>query len=218
MWPTWWSVADLGGRRENEHNNTLKTKGYNLEHNFGHGSEHLSKLPFCSTRCSSSLTNATLCCENLYAADRPSSKTSDHSPVTGALMAGMTYCCSCYGASNCPIPGDSPFSADALSSTLCFVYSDSNQNTYYERRPGTRPISAILISSKRKTNGSAAARISEADAPSLILPIPCPPRMIPEAFNTQAFWLFLAFKSQIWNCCSRLGWQCRNRQTPLDKS
>jgi len=29
---------------ENEHNNTLKTKGYNLEHNFGHGSEHLSNL------------------------------------------------------------------------------------------------------------------------------------------------------------------------------
>ena len=29
---------------ENEHNNTLKTKGYNLEHNFGHGSQHLSNL------------------------------------------------------------------------------------------------------------------------------------------------------------------------------
>ncbi len=29
---------------ENEHNNTLKTKGYNLEHNFGHGKEHLSNL------------------------------------------------------------------------------------------------------------------------------------------------------------------------------
>jgi len=29
---------------ENEHNNTLKRKGYNLEHNFGHGSEHLSNL------------------------------------------------------------------------------------------------------------------------------------------------------------------------------
>jgi len=29
---------------ENEHNNTLKTKGYNLEHNFGHGNEHLSNL------------------------------------------------------------------------------------------------------------------------------------------------------------------------------
>ena len=108
MWSTWWSVTDLGGRRENEHNNTLKTKGCNLEHNFGHGSEHLSKLPFCSTRCSSSLTNATLCCENLYAADRPSSKTSDHSPVTGALMDGTIYCCSCCGVSNCQIPGDSP--------------------------------------------------------------------------------------------------------------
>jgi hypothetical protein len=29
---------------ENEHNNTLKTKGYNLEHNFGHGTRHLANL------------------------------------------------------------------------------------------------------------------------------------------------------------------------------
>jgi hypothetical protein len=29
---------------ENENNNTLKTKGYNLEHNFGHGKHHLSSL------------------------------------------------------------------------------------------------------------------------------------------------------------------------------
>ena len=29
---------------ENENNNTLKTKGYNLEHNFGHGQKHLSSL------------------------------------------------------------------------------------------------------------------------------------------------------------------------------
>ena len=29
---------------ENEHHNTLKTKGYHLEHNFGHGKEHLSSL------------------------------------------------------------------------------------------------------------------------------------------------------------------------------
>ena len=29
---------------ENEHNNTLKTKGYNLEHNFGHGKDNLSNL------------------------------------------------------------------------------------------------------------------------------------------------------------------------------
>nr|QNO43865.1 hypothetical protein OABAIJIO_00004 [Methanosarcinales archaeon ANME-2c ERB4] len=29
---------------ENENNNTLKTKGYNLEHNYGHGNEHLSTL------------------------------------------------------------------------------------------------------------------------------------------------------------------------------
>ncbi len=29
---------------ENENNNTLKTKGYHLEHNFGHGKNHLSSL------------------------------------------------------------------------------------------------------------------------------------------------------------------------------
>lgn len=29
---------------ENEHNNTLKTKGYNLEHNFGHGKQHLASF------------------------------------------------------------------------------------------------------------------------------------------------------------------------------
>jgi len=29
---------------ENENNNTLKTKGYNLEHNFGHGKQYLSSL------------------------------------------------------------------------------------------------------------------------------------------------------------------------------
>lgn len=29
---------------ENENNNTLKTKGYHLEHNFGHGKEHLAAL------------------------------------------------------------------------------------------------------------------------------------------------------------------------------
>jgi hypothetical protein len=29
---------------ENENNNVLKTKGYHLEHNFGHGQMHLSAL------------------------------------------------------------------------------------------------------------------------------------------------------------------------------
>jgi hypothetical protein len=29
---------------ENENNNVLKTKGYHLEHNFGHGSQHLASL------------------------------------------------------------------------------------------------------------------------------------------------------------------------------
>jgi hypothetical protein len=29
---------------ENEHNNVLKNRGYHLEHNFGHGKQHLSSL------------------------------------------------------------------------------------------------------------------------------------------------------------------------------
>ena len=29
---------------ENENNNVLKTKGYHLDHNFGHGKKHLSSL------------------------------------------------------------------------------------------------------------------------------------------------------------------------------
>ena len=29
---------------EDESNNTLKTKGYNLEHNFGHGKQHLASV------------------------------------------------------------------------------------------------------------------------------------------------------------------------------
>ena len=29
---------------ENENNNTLKTKGYNLEHNFGHGKQYLASF------------------------------------------------------------------------------------------------------------------------------------------------------------------------------
>ncbi len=41
------TLIDAGRARwkiENENNNTLKTKGYHLEHNFGHGKEHLSAL------------------------------------------------------------------------------------------------------------------------------------------------------------------------------
>lgn len=40
-------IIDCGRARwkiENENNNTLKTKGYNLEHNYGHGKSHLSSL------------------------------------------------------------------------------------------------------------------------------------------------------------------------------
>lgn len=40
-------IVEAGRSRwkiENEHNNTLKTKGYNLEHNFGHGKVYLSNL------------------------------------------------------------------------------------------------------------------------------------------------------------------------------
>jgi len=38
-------VAQAGRGRwkiENENNNVLKTKGYHLEHNFGHGKQYLS--------------------------------------------------------------------------------------------------------------------------------------------------------------------------------
>jgi hypothetical protein len=40
-------IVDCGRARwkiENENNNTLKTKGYNLEHNYGHGTTHLASL------------------------------------------------------------------------------------------------------------------------------------------------------------------------------
>jgi hypothetical protein len=40
-------IASAGRARwkiENENNNTLKTKGYHLDHNFGHGKQHLSSL------------------------------------------------------------------------------------------------------------------------------------------------------------------------------
>ena len=40
-------IVEAGRTRwkiENENNNTLKTKGYNFKHNFGHGKEHLSSL------------------------------------------------------------------------------------------------------------------------------------------------------------------------------
>jgi len=54
-WITDWPITDknvaalaASGRArwkiENENNNTLKTKGYHLEHNFGHGQQHLSSL------------------------------------------------------------------------------------------------------------------------------------------------------------------------------
>ena len=40
-------IANAGRARwkvENENNNVLKIKGYHLEHNFGHGQEHLAQL------------------------------------------------------------------------------------------------------------------------------------------------------------------------------
>ena len=40
----WVTSARARWKIENEHNNTLKTKGYNLEHNFGHGQQHLSAV------------------------------------------------------------------------------------------------------------------------------------------------------------------------------
>jgi hypothetical protein len=44
------SLVEAGRSRwkiENENNNTLKTKGYHLEHNFGHGSKNLSNFLMC---------------------------------------------------------------------------------------------------------------------------------------------------------------------------
>ncbi len=41
------TLADVGRSRwkiENENNNTLKTKGYHLEHNFGHGQQDLANV------------------------------------------------------------------------------------------------------------------------------------------------------------------------------
>lgn len=41
------AVVQAGRARwkiENEHNNTLKTRGYHLEHNYGHGQQHLSAV------------------------------------------------------------------------------------------------------------------------------------------------------------------------------
>ncbi len=41
------TIVDCGRARwkiENENNNTLKTKGYHLEHNYGHGIKHLAKI------------------------------------------------------------------------------------------------------------------------------------------------------------------------------
>ena len=43
---------------QNENNNTLKTKGYNLEHNFGHGKENLSQT-LCSLNILSFLFHTT---------------------------------------------------------------------------------------------------------------------------------------------------------------
>ena len=40
-------IAEAGRTKwkiENENNNTLKTKGYNFEHNYGHGKKHLSSV------------------------------------------------------------------------------------------------------------------------------------------------------------------------------
>jgi hypothetical protein len=42
-------LAECGRARwkiENEHNNVLKNRGYNLEHNFGHGSNHAADIFF----------------------------------------------------------------------------------------------------------------------------------------------------------------------------
>jgi hypothetical protein len=40
----WVTAGRARWKIENEHNNVLKTKGYHLEHNFGHGKKHLASL------------------------------------------------------------------------------------------------------------------------------------------------------------------------------
>ena len=51
---------------ENENNNTLKTKGYHLEHNFGHGKKHLSSL-LATMNMLALLTHTFLaCCDDAY--------------------------------------------------------------------------------------------------------------------------------------------------------
>ena len=40
----WVAAGCARWKIENENNHVLKTKGYHLEHNFGHGKEHLSSL------------------------------------------------------------------------------------------------------------------------------------------------------------------------------
>jgi len=43
--PPWWlQVAQDGRWKIENENNTLKTKGYHFEHNYGHGKQFLSSL------------------------------------------------------------------------------------------------------------------------------------------------------------------------------
>jgi len=37
-------MDERAGKLKNENNNVLKTKGYHIEHNFGHGDQHLAAL------------------------------------------------------------------------------------------------------------------------------------------------------------------------------
>jgi len=76
-WVTDWKIDDenVAGivatgrcrwKIENENNNTLKTKGYHLEHNFGHGKNHLSSL-LAAMNILALLTHTFLsCCDEAY--------------------------------------------------------------------------------------------------------------------------------------------------------
>ena len=73
--------VELGRSRwkiENEHNNTMKNNGYNLEHNFGHGEQHLSNL-LCTLNLLAHLFHTVLDCHDdryrLLRASLPSRKT-----------------------------------------------------------------------------------------------------------------------------------------------
>lgn len=99
------AVVAAGRRRwkiENENNNTLKTKGYRFEHNYGHGKRHLANLLAglpCShsspIQCSSSATAAPAPYASNSPRGKPSSSICARSPGTGRSTPGSSSSTSC---------------------------------------------------------------------------------------------------------------------------